>query len=946
MNPAFAWLAPWLAEFLIAATVLLAAAILARAMLRQPAARLAVAWSTCVGILLLAVLLAWRDRPRLALELVASHSGAAAPTAPPEPLSATNSELNTVATLPSIVETDAAVITEPVEMTPAAEKVPAVEIVAIENTDNRGDVSQQRLFVPWRELLSGVWLAMAGAMLLWIGLGAYRARRLLATAIRVPEWIQAELNRICGKSRQPGLWASPRVTTAVALGAAAPQIILPAGLEKSQVAAVRAALAHEWAHIRHGDLWLLALERLLLPLLAWHPLFWWLRRGVRLDQELLADAAAAGSEPAEYAEALLVWAKDAKQPRHGLVALAMWEHPSTLSRRVAMLLDPRRPVAGRISRWYWAAAAGAILPALAALSTLSLGPAEAQEPAAADELRVTSGDGVTVELAVDKPAAPEQVQTEQAQPVQSQPQPAPPLPEAAKVVLTQIHLELVVMRASRAKLAAADTSLEDEIAAATDSRCQREAGLVTAQITEAEVAALTKSLQEKDAVSVLSRPSLITLDGREAMVQSGGKHPTLWVEESINGKHEERLEYQEFGTHLLVTPRQLADKPGWLSLLVEAQQSELIRPSPYTNDGGPPANVPGIVSRKFRLNTEVEIGKSLLVAESPTKPAGGKEPQRDQFLLILKPSKVTLEASAIYSDPGAAERAQAGAAARLSDETAARSTTVGNSTTSPTAESRRLTIYRLHQSPPFDLAARFKEHMLRKGVAPDQVHIDGDASTLRVESSNKDLHSLVVKFLSEYGPVEVEKITEESSPPSKSAGRSIAQPPVEVAAAEESPARVTATFKLRHTDAKGAAEHIRTIFADDRSLVVELEPATNSVIVSTAQGSRAQIEALVGILDRPAASAAPAAPQRSASLELRLLELDRAEAEATLQVAEAELQSNEEIQRKHPGAVSQTELRKFQGMVDRAKIQLERIKLKLEAARAEEPALPSALQRQ
>ena len=67
--------------------------------------------------------------------------------------------------------------------------------------------------------------------------------------------------------------------TAVALLAWRPHILLAArSVSEENKAAVRAALAHEWAHIRHGDLWLLALERLLLPVFCLHPLFWLLRR--------------------------------------------------------------------------------------------------------------------------------------------------------------------------------------------------------------------------------------------------------------------------------------------------------------------------------------------------------------------------------------------------------------------------------------------------------------------------------------------------------------------------------------------------------------------------------------------------------------------------------------------------------------------------------------------
>jgi beta-lactamase regulating signal transducer with metallopeptidase domain len=128
----------------------------------------------------------------------------------------------------------------------------------------------------------------------WVLLGHWRTGALLRTAVKAPSWAWDELKAIIqrtsrnaaeGKSqnategvpdssRVPALWASRRVPSAVALGALSPQIILPeSSLAESNRSAVQAALAHEWAHIRHGDLWLLAIERLLLPLLAVHPLF-------------------------------------------------------------------------------------------------------------------------------------------------------------------------------------------------------------------------------------------------------------------------------------------------------------------------------------------------------------------------------------------------------------------------------------------------------------------------------------------------------------------------------------------------------------------------------------------------------------------------------------------------------------------------------------------------
>jgi hypothetical protein len=174
--------------------------------------------------------------------------------------------------------------------------------------------------------------------------------------------------RLAGEVRQP-----------VALGAWRPILLLPARLEKSTPAdQVEAVLAHEWAHVTHGDLRLLALSRLLLLLLFAHPLYLILRRRMRADQEMQADAAAAARAGAvDYAATLVDWARRTCPPPPVTVAAAPSVPPrrvrfSPLRRRIAALLHPDFRADDRWApRWHFAAAVLTVV-AVVVLSPVTL----------------------------------------------------------------------------------------------------------------------------------------------------------------------------------------------------------------------------------------------------------------------------------------------------------------------------------------------------------------------------------------------------------------------------------------------------------------------------------------------------------------------------------------------------------------------------------------------
>jgi len=625
MNAFLESVAQWLVDYLAAATLLLAAALALRTFVRQPAARMAVAWSACLGLIAMALLTAWPTWPRVRVDDLAqiwpNQVAAASFEQPvagqtPEELPA-----EVVSLLP------APTLTEEVAASPTPAQLPTAAVQA----------------VAWNHLLSAAWLTFAACAIGWMLLGWARARDLVANAIQAPAWVRDELRRIVSGQTMPQILASKRVNSAVALGALSPKIVLPQeSVIEANAPAVRAALAHEWAHIRHRDLWLLAVERALLPLVGVHPLFWWLRRSLRLDQELLADAAAAGNEPAEYAAALLAWAKTAQPARHGLAALSMWEHPSTLSRRVNMILNAKRPLTRPLGRGLAAALAGLLAALVLGLSLVTL---RAQDDTPSAEAPAEAADPVP------------KVEVRKYRELPG------PVPAAGTLPVTQVHLNLLVMCVNREKLVAAETTLEEAIAEATESRCRKEAGLVVSEIKPEEVVRLLDRLKKHDAVKVVSRPSILTLDGREANLHIGGEAPILRVEETINGKHEQRVEYKEFGTMLLVRPKLSGEKGDLVTLDIVAEQASLLPPGEAAEEGAVPRDVPGLVSHKFKLTSDVKLGGSLLVAESPAGKKQLRDALKQQFLLIVTPQRAVRTVAAVYADPRAGDKGEAARAA-------------------------------------------------------------------------------------------------------------------------------------------------------------------------------------------------------------------------------------------------------------------------------------------
>jgi beta-lactamase regulating signal transducer with metallopeptidase domain len=367
----------WLCDVYLTATIILAAAWLCLRLVREPIRRLTVSWATASALALVVLLMcipgwprAWFALPQLREQAPRLHNAAMVSA----PLSSKYPKAK-------YLRADS----EPAK----SQFVP--RMVTPEGGGGR------TLVTTIRQIMPAPMISLAGAaalVLAWLGLGAFEAFRLARRAVEAPASLQAILQRVIGPGfRPPALRLSDQLMHPASLGVWRPVILLPRRFgECSEESEVEAAITHEWAHIRRGDLWLLALLRWLMIPLAAHPLYWWLRRAICLDQEILADAdAARRSGSADYAEMLLRWCQTSGRPPQAAAILSIASRPGPLKRRIKILLDSSLLVRTSCARQWRLCVWGLAFFAAVGLSTLTLRPPRAAENPPAGEKKPVWG---------------------------------------------------------------------------------------------------------------------------------------------------------------------------------------------------------------------------------------------------------------------------------------------------------------------------------------------------------------------------------------------------------------------------------------------------------------------------------------------------------------------------------------------------------------------------
>jgi len=139
---------------------------------------------------------------------------------------------------------------------------------------------------------------------------------------------------------------SARVVVPMAFGLRRPTVLVPRGFaEQYSAKQRRTVLAHELAHVAHGDPWWMLAASVMVVLLWWHPAVWYLRKRLQRSNELAADQAVhlVPEGPAILAQLLVRFARDALAARRRTPAAAAESVTgrSALAGRVQNLLRPK-----------------------------------------------------------------------------------------------------------------------------------------------------------------------------------------------------------------------------------------------------------------------------------------------------------------------------------------------------------------------------------------------------------------------------------------------------------------------------------------------------------------------------------------------------------------------------------------------------------------------------
>jgi uncharacterized GH25 family protein len=381
----------WLAHAAVGGSLFLAAGCLAAALCRQPVRRILVIELALAG----ALLVPWAAALPCLPHWSAGWLDLAPPAADPEP--AATLAVFTESSPPQLAIAAGAREEAPTPA-PSVGKLPAADFHDEAPAAMPPAPAVRVVSLPAAVLIVyglGAGLLLAGGLL-----GLLRLGWLWRTAYPVPPEVDELFRDIAGPAgRGVRLLASDRIALPLMFAAWRPVVLLPGALCRSgDRDALRYCLAHEWSHVERRDAWRWYLAGLAGLVFFYQPLFWWLRRQLRLCQDYLADAraAACAARAEDYAAYLVALARGRRAVP--AAALGIGDRRSNLYRRVLMLLCTREPLQRRCLAAFWAASLVGAAGLLVALATVRLDAraADAPKPAPKETARKEAEKGETL----------------------------------------------------------------------------------------------------------------------------------------------------------------------------------------------------------------------------------------------------------------------------------------------------------------------------------------------------------------------------------------------------------------------------------------------------------------------------------------------------------------------------------------------------------------------
>ena len=165
--------------------------------------------------------------------------------------------------------------------------------------------------IPWNEVATGIYLAIAFVFLARFFVGIAFGRRLIRAAQILDD--PRVINRLGARAYNAGLHPTPvasesdLISVPVTMGALRPVILLPADWREWDDAKLDAVVAHEVSHVARRDALTQRLSLLHRAIFWFSPLAWWLDRRLADLAEQASDEAAlsCGADRTDYAKTLL-----------------------------------------------------------------------------------------------------------------------------------------------------------------------------------------------------------------------------------------------------------------------------------------------------------------------------------------------------------------------------------------------------------------------------------------------------------------------------------------------------------------------------------------------------------------------------------------------------------------------------------------------------------------